>query len=56
MASIAHQKTKDEYRCQLRYVTATVTSIIAELSKLRADFTWPDDVVQVIDVAPTNLK
>jgi primosomal protein N' (replication factor Y) len=49
------EKIKDEYRWQLWYFTATVTKVVAELTKLRADFTWPDDVIQVIDVDPTNL-
>ncbi|HZP60848.1 MAG TPA: primosomal protein N' [Opitutaceae bacterium] len=49
------EKIKDEYRFQLWYFTAAVTKLIPELAKLRADFAWPDDVVQVLDVDPVNL-
>ena len=49
------EKIKDEYRWQLWYFTTQVTKVVAELAKLRAEFTWPDDVIQVLDVDPTNL-
>lgn len=49
------EKIKDEYRYQLWYFTHHVTKVVAELNKLRVDFTWPDDVVQVLDVDPVNL-
>ena len=49
------EKIKDEYRWQLWYFTAQVTKVVAELTKLRADFTWPDDVTQVLDVDPMNM-
>jgi len=32
-----------------------VTGIVAEIGKLRVDFAWPDDMVQVLDVDPVNL-
>ena len=32
-----------------------MTPVIAELTKLRAEFAWPDDIVQMLDVDPTNL-
>jgi primosomal protein N' (replication factor Y) len=48
-------KIKDEYRWQLWYFTAQVTKVVAELAKLRADFLWPDDVTQVLDVDPMNM-
>lgn len=50
------EKIKDEYRWQLWYFcNAPVTGIVAEIGKLRADFAWPDDMVQVLDVDPVNL-
>lgn len=49
------EKIKDEYRFQLWYFTTQVTKTVAELSRLRATFAWPDDIVQVLDVDPVNL-
>ncbi|MFH1498257.1 MAG: primosomal protein N' [Verrucomicrobiota bacterium] len=50
------EKIKDQYRYQLWYFTnAPVTGIVADLTRLRGGFTWPDDLVQVIDVDPVNL-
>ncbi len=49
------EKIKDEYRWQLWYFTNAVTKVIPELARLRADFAWPDDVTQVLDVDPVNL-
>jgi primosomal protein N' (replication factor Y) len=49
------EKMKDEYRYQLWYFTSQVTKVVAELSKLREEFAWPDDMIQVIDVDPVSL-
>jgi primosomal protein N' (replication factor Y) (superfamily II helicase) len=49
------EKIKDEYRWQLWYFTNAVTKVVPELARLRADFAWPDDITQVLDVDPTNL-
>ena len=49
------EKIKDEYRWQLWYFTPAVTPIMPELNRLRAEFAWPDDVSQVLDVDPVNL-
>jgi primosomal protein N' (replication factor Y) len=49
------EKIKDEYRWQLWYFTYSVTRVIADLSKLRSHFAWPDDITQVLDVDPVNL-
>ena len=49
------EKIKDEYRWQLWYFTHAVTKVVPELAKLRADFAWPDDLTQVLDVDPVNL-
>ncbi|PTY06990.1 primosomal protein N' [Opitutaceae bacterium EW11] len=49
------EKIKDEYRYQLWYFTPQVTKVVAELAKLRAEFAWPEDIVQVLDVDPVNL-
>ena len=37
------------------YFTSGVTSVVAELERLRADFAWADDVKQVLDVDPVDL-
>lgn len=49
------EKIKDEYRWQLWYFTNAVTKVVPELAKLRAEFAWPDDITQVLDVDPANL-
>ncbi|MDP3069077.1 MAG: primosomal protein N' [Opitutaceae bacterium] len=49
------EKIKDEYRWQLWYFTSAVTKVVPQLAKLRAEFAWPDDMTQVIDVDPVNL-
>ncbi|MDB6094426.1 MAG: primosomal protein [Verrucomicrobia bacterium] len=49
------EKIKDEYRWQLWYFTNSVTKVVPEIARLRADFAWPDDITQVIDVDPVNL-
>ena len=49
------EKIKDEYRWQIWYFVAGVTQVIGELSKLRSEFAWPDDLTQVIDVDPVSL-
>ncbi len=50
------EKIKDEYRWQLWYFTNGVTKVVPELARLRAEFAWPDDLTQVIDVDPVNLS
>jgi primosomal protein N' (replication factor Y) len=32
-----------------------VTKVVPELQRLRAEFAWPDDLTQVLDVDPVNL-
>jgi primosomal protein N' (replication factor Y) len=49
------EKIKDEYRWQLWYFTAAVSRIVGELERLRAEFAWPDDITQVLDVDAINL-
>jgi len=49
------EKIKDEYRYQLWYFTSNVTKVIADLNRLRAEFAWPHDLIQVLDVDPVNL-
>jgi primosomal protein N' (replication factor Y) len=49
------EKIKDEYRWQLWYFTNGVTKVVPELSRLRSEFAWPDDITQVLDVDPVNL-
>jgi primosomal protein N' (replication factor Y) len=49
------EKIKDEYRWQLWYFTHGVTKVVAELARLRADFAWADDVIQVLNVDPMDL-
>lgn len=49
------EKIKDQYRWQLWYFTTAVTKVVPELMRLRAEFAWPDDITQVLDVDPVNL-
>jgi primosomal protein N' (replication factor Y) len=49
------EKIKDQYRWQLWYFTNNPTRVGAELARLREEFAWPDDLVQVLDVDPMNL-
>lgn len=49
------EKIKDEYRYQLWYFTTQVTKVVAELAVLRAEFLWPEDMIQVMDVDPVSL-
>ncbi|MGH7997121.1 MAG: replication restart helicase PriA [Opitutaceae bacterium] len=54
-ASAPIEKIKDHYRWQLWYFTPVVSAVIGELTRLRADFEWPRDVAQTLDVDPVNL-
>jgi len=49
------EKMKDHYRFQVWYFTHGVTRVIDDLNKLRREFSWPDDVIQVLDVDPVSL-
>jgi len=49
------EKIKDEYRWQLLYFTNGVTKVVPELVRLRAEFAWPDDIREVLDVDPVSL-
>ncbi len=49
------EKIKDEYRWQLWYFVPSVTKVIGDLSRLRDEFAWPDDVKEMLDVDPMNL-
>ncbi len=54
-APCAIEKIKDSYRFQIWYFTHQVTRLVELLAELQRDFIWPDDVVQVLDVDPTNV-
>ena len=49
------EKIRDEYRWQLWYFVGSVTKVVGDLSRLRDDFQWPDDITQMLDVDPMNL-
>ncbi len=49
------EKIKDHYRFQVWYFTNGVTRVIGDLNKMRREFVWPDDVIQVLDVDPVTL-
>jgi len=49
------EKINDQYRWQLWYFTGSVTRAIGDLARLRAEFSWPRDVTQILDVDPVNL-
>ncbi|MBM3855852.1 MAG: primosomal protein N', partial [Verrucomicrobia bacterium] len=54
-AALPIEKIKDEYRWQLWYFTPSVTKVVPELVRLREEFAWADDLIQVLDVDPVNL-
>lgn len=49
------EKVRDEYRYQLWYFTHRTAQVVTALGKLQGEFTWPDDVAQVLDVDPMSL-
>lgn len=49
------EKIKDSYRFQIWYFTGGVTRVIGDLNASRGRFSWPDDIVQVLDVDPMSL-
>jgi primosomal protein N' (replication factor Y) len=49
------EKVKDEYRFQVWYFTHRTQKVVTELVRLQAEFKWPDDVSQVLDVDPMSL-
>lgn len=49
------EKVKDEYRFQIWYFCASATKVAAALVKLSDDYTWPEDLVQVLDVDAMSL-
>jgi len=49
------EKIKDEYRYQLWIFTFAVTKVVPVLAQLRADFPWPEGVIQTLDVDPMSL-
>ena len=54
-APCAIEKIKDSYRFQIWYFTNQVTRLVELLAGLQKDFIWSDDVIQVLDVDPTNV-
>jgi primosomal protein N' (replication factor Y) (superfamily II helicase) len=49
------EKMRDEYRWQLWLFVDSVTRVIADLSRLRDEFAWPEGVTQMLDVDPMNM-
>ncbi|MCC5790323.1 MAG: primosomal protein N' [Opitutales bacterium] len=54
-APAALEKMKDQYRFQGWYFCPSVSPVIGDLQKLRADFDWPDDIRQILDVDPAGV-
>lgn len=50
------EKIQDNFRFHLWYFCPKITAIIGKLSELRASFPWPEDVVEVFDVDPTDVN
>ncbi len=50
------ERVQGEYRFQLWYFTGQVTKVVAALVRLQREFTFPDGVVQTIDVDPMSLS
>lgn len=49
------ERIEGEYRYQVWYFTAKVVGAVAALARLRAEFPWPEGVVQTLDVDPVTL-
>jgi primosomal protein N' (replication factor Y) len=49
------ERIEGEYRYQVWYFTTQVTSVVATLARMRAEFPWPEGMVQTLDVDPANL-
>jgi primosomal protein N' (replication factor Y) len=49
------EKIRDEYRWQLWFFVGSVTRVIGDISRLRDEFEWPDDMSEMLDVDPMNL-
>ncbi|MDX2188117.1 MAG: primosomal protein N' [Opitutaceae bacterium] len=49
------EKIQDNYRWQLWYFTNQVSRVVQTLAKMRSEFEWPDDVIEVLDVDPMSL-
>lgn len=50
------EKVKDNYRFQVWYFCGNVSRTIPHLQRLRQNFKWPGDMVQVLDVDAVNLS
>ena len=50
------EKVKDNYRFQVWYFCGNVSRTIPHLQRLRQNFKWPGDIVQVLDVDAVNLS
>lgn len=49
------EKVKDNYRFQAWYFCASVSRVIPRLQELRQTFSWPEGIVQVLDVDAVNV-
>lgn len=50
------EKIQDNFRFHLWYFCPRVSSIIGQLSRLRASFPWPEGVIEILDVDPMDVN
>ena len=50
------EKIQDNFRFHLWYFCDRVSAIIGKLSRLRANFPWPEDVIEILDVDPMDVN
>ena len=50
------EKIQDNFRFHLWYFCPRVPAIIGKLSRLRASFPWPENVVEILDVDPADVN
>ena len=50
------EKIQDNFRFHLWYFCDRVSAIIGKLSRLRANFPWPEGVIEILDVDPMDVN
>lgn len=50
------EKIQDNFRFHLWYFCSRVTAIIGKISRLRASFPWPENIIEILDVDPMDVN
>lgn len=50
------EKIRDQFRFHLWYFCGNVVRVCAQLVRLRAEFPWPRDVINLLDVDPVDVN